>query len=88
MRNNKPLDYMGFHVFSVSHFECHAEWGECDDEVEVQVFMEDSATPLLTRRFPTGMTLREIKAGTAVFILKELQKVQTKVINFWERYVR
>jgi hypothetical protein len=91
MRNNKPLDFMGHYVFSVSHFECYADWVDYDgddDYIAVQVYVADSCAALMTRKFPTTMTLGEIKSGMAVFILKELQKMQTKVLNFWQQHVK
>jgi hypothetical protein len=89
-RNNKPLEYNEHTVFSMSHFECYVEWVDDDGEesIEVQVYMEDSTATLMSRKFPTTMTLGEIKSGMAVFILKELQKMQTKVLNFWVKHVR
>ena len=93
MRNNKPLDYGEHAVFSVSRFECYAVWVVCDDEddddyIEVEVYFDGSGDGILTRTFPTTTTLREIKSGMAVFILKELQEMQTKVLNFWQRHVK
>ena len=91
MRNNKPLDYMEHYVFSVSHFECYAEWvtydGD-DDYIKVNVYFDGSGEEILDHKFPTTLTLGEIKSGMAVFILKELQKMQNKVLNFWQRHVK
>jgi hypothetical protein len=90
MRNNKPLNYREHYVFTVSHFACYVDWIDGVDEeyIEVQVYVGDTTAPLMTRKFPTTMTLGEIKSGMAVFILKELQKMQTKVLNFWQRHVK
>jgi hypothetical protein len=91
MMDNKPLDYMGHYVFSMSLFECYAEWvdyADEDDYIEVKVYMADSVAELMIRKFPTTMTLGEIKSGMAVFVLKELQKMQAKVTDFWQRHVK
>jgi hypothetical protein len=91
MRNNKLLDYKGCCAFSMSHFECYAQWRvDCDGEdyIRVRVYFDGSGDEIQTRKFPTTMTLGEIKSGTAVFILKELQKMQTKVLDFWQRLVK
>ena len=91
--DNKPLDYQEHAAFSMSRFECYAIWVVCDDEddddyIEVEVYFDGSGDGILTHRFPTTMTLGEIKSGMAVFILKELQKMQTKVLNFWAKCVK
>lgn len=91
MRNNKPLDYQECAAFSISHFECYAAWidyTDDDDYIEVEVYFDGSGDGILTRKFPTTMTLGEIKSGMAVFILKEIQKMQTKVLNFWAKCVK
>jgi hypothetical protein len=90
MRNNEPLEYNGTAVFSVSHFECYTEWVSYDGEdyIKVRVYFDGSGDEILTRKFPTTMPLKEIKSGMAVFILEEIQKMQIKVIDFWQRHVR
>jgi hypothetical protein len=89
-RNNKPLGYNEHTVFSMSHFECYAEWAECDGEecIMVSVYFDGLGESYMSRTFPVDTTLGEIKSGMAIFILKGLQKVQAKVIDFWAKHVR
>lgn len=89
-RNNKSLGHDEHAVFSVSHFECYTEWAECDGKecIMVNVYFDGSGDSLMSRQFPTTALLKEIKAGMAVFILKEIQKMQAKVIDFWSKHIR
>jgi hypothetical protein len=54
----------------------------------VNVYFDGSGDSLMSRQFPTTALLKEIKAGMAVFILKEIQKMQAKVIDFWSKHIR
>lgn len=87
--DNEPLEYNSCYAFTVSHFECYAEGAECDGEkcTMVSVYFDGLGEPLITRKFPVSMTLGEIKSGMAVFILKELWKMEAKVFDFWQQYV-
>lgn len=88
--NNEPLEYDSYYAFSISHFECYAEGAECDGEkcIMVNVYFDGSGDSLMSHQFPVDMTLGQIKAGMAVFILKGLQSVQGIVLDYWERYVK